>query len=110
MRLSHTDLLSEKQIGEGTIDGNGLKYHQQFWLRRTWNKKCTNKDEQRPRLVYIQNSKNVQIEGICMQNSPFWTNHVYNSENVKFLNLRIYSLDAPRHASALRIHHRKASA
>lgn len=81
--------------GEGTIDGNGLKYHQQFWLRRTWNKKCTNKDEQRPRLVYIQNSKNVQIEGVCMQNSPFWTNHVYNSENVKFLNLRIYSLGKP---------------
>ena len=34
--------------GKGTIDGNGLKYHQQFWLRRKWNRKCTNKDEQRP--------------------------------------------------------------
>ena len=81
--------------GEGTIDGNGLKYHKQFWLRRTWNKACTNKDEQRPRLVYISNCKNVQIEGISLQNSAFWTNHVYNSENVKFLDCRIYSLGKP---------------
>ena len=81
--------------GQGTLDGNGLRYHQQFWLRRTWNKNCTNKDEQRPRLVYIQNCRNVQIEGICMQNSPFWTNHVYNSECVKFIGLRIYSLGRP---------------
>ena len=81
--------------GEGTIDGNGLRYHQQFWLRRTWNKACTNKDEQRPRLVYISNCKNVQIEGVNLQNSAFWTNHVYNSENVKFLGCRIYSLGKP---------------
>ena len=81
--------------GEGTIDGNGLKYHQQFWLRRAWNKACTNKDEQRPRLVYISNCKNVQIEGVSLQNSAFWTNHVYNSENVKFLECRIYSLGKP---------------
>lgn len=81
--------------GEGTIDGNGLRYHQQFWLRRAWNRQCTNKDEQRPRLVYISNCKNVSIEGVCLQNSAFWTNHVYNSENVRFLNLRIYSLGTP---------------
>lgn len=81
--------------GQGTIDGNGLKYHQAFWLRRSWNRQCTNKDEQRPRLVYISNCKNVQVEGICEQNSAFWTNHVYNSENVKYLGVRIYSLGKP---------------
>lgn len=81
--------------GQGTIDGNGLKYHQQFWLRRKWNSKCTNKDEQRPRLVYISNCKNVQVEGITTQNSAFWTNHIYNSENVKYLGVRIYSLGQP---------------
>lgn len=81
--------------GEGTIDGNGLRYHQQFWLRRKWNRQCTNKDEQRPRLVYISNCKNVQVEGVNLQNSAFWTNHVYNSENVKFIGCRIYSLGKP---------------
>lgn len=81
--------------GSGTIDGNGLRYHKQFWLRRAWNRKCTNKDEQRPRLVYVSNCKNVQIEGINLQNSPFWTTHIYNSENVKLLGLHICSLDKP---------------
>lgn len=81
--------------GKGTIDGNGLRYHQQFWLRRKWNRQCTNKDEQRPRLVYISNCKNVQIEGVKLQNSAFWTTHIYNSENVKILGCRIYSLGKP---------------
>lgn len=66
--------------GKGTIDGNGLRYHQSFWLRRKWNGKCTNKDEQRPRLVYVSNCKNVQIEGVKLQNSAFWTTHIYNSD------------------------------
>ena len=81
--------------GEGTIDGNGLKYHQQFWLRRQWNRQCTNKDEQRPRLLYVSNSKNVQIEGVNLQNSAFWTSHFYNCENVKILGCRFYSLGKP---------------
>lgn len=81
--------------GQGTIDGNGLTYWQHFWERRSWNPKCTNKDEQRPRLVYISNSKNVQIEGVHLQNSPFWTTHIYNSENVKLLRLYIYSPAKP---------------
>lgn len=84
--------------GKGTIDGNGLRYHKQFWLRRKWNPKCTNKDEQRPRLVYVSNCKNVQIEGVKLQNSAFWTTHIYNSQNVKLLNLSIYSLSQPNHA------------
>ena len=84
--------------GQGTIDGNGLRYHKQFWLRRKWNRQCTNKDEQRPRLVYVSNCKNVQIEGVKLQNSAFWTTHIYNSENVKLLNLSIYSLGTPNHA------------
>jgi len=81
--------------GRGTIDGNGFTYWKHFWERRTWNPKCTNKDEQRPRLVYVSNSKNVQIEGVNLQNSPFWTTHIYNSENVKLLRLYIYSPAKP---------------
>ena len=84
--------------GKGTIDGNGLRYHKQFWLRRKWNRQCTNKDEQRPRLVYVSNCKNVQIEGVKLQNSAFWTTLIYKSENVKLLNLSIYSLGTPTHA------------
>ncbi len=81
--------------GKGTIDGNGFTYWKHFWERRSWNPKCTNKDEQRPRLVYVSNSKNVQIEGVNLQNSAFWTTHIYNSENVKLLRLHIYSPAKP---------------
>ena len=81
--------------GNGTIDGNGYTYWKHFWERRAWNPKCTNKDEQRPRLVYVSNCKNVQIEGVKLQNSAFWTTHIYNSENVKLLRLHITSPAKP---------------
>ena len=81
--------------GKGTIDGNGYTFWKHFWERRSWNPQCTNKNEQRPRLVYISNSKNVQIDGVKLQNSAFWTTHIYNSENVKLLRLHIYSPEKP---------------
>lgn len=81
--------------GKGTIDGNGLRYWKAFWLRREFNPNCTNMDEMRPRLVYISNSKNVQISGVKLINSPFWTTHLYKCENVKLLDLFIYSPKAP---------------
>ncbi len=39
--------------GKGTIDGNGTAYWEEFWIRRKWNRQCTNKDAQRPRLTYM---------------------------------------------------------
>ncbi|WP_335964860.1 glycosyl hydrolase family 28 protein [Galbibacter sp. PAP.153] len=81
--------------GEGTINGNGLRYWKAFWLRREWNPDCTNKDEMRPRLLYVSNSKNVQISNIHLKDSPFWTTHFYKCENVKLLNLKITSPSKP---------------
>jgi hypothetical protein len=81
--------------GQGTLDGNGLRYWKAFWLRREFNPNCTNMDELRPRLLYISNSKNVQISGIKLINSPFWTTHFYKCENVKLLDLYIYSPKEP---------------
>lgn len=82
-------------FGEGTIDGNGLKFWKAFWLRRAWNSECTNKDEQRPRLIYISNCRNVLVTGITLQNSPFWTNHIYKSQYVRYLKCRIFSPNEP---------------
>jgi polygalacturonase len=81
--------------GKGTIDGNGLRYWKSFWLRREFNPNTTNMDEMRPRLVYISNSKNVQLSGVKLMNSPFWTTHLYKCENVKLLDLYIYSPEKP---------------
>ncbi len=77
--------------GPGTIDGNGHHYWRQFWLRRQWNPQCTNKDEQRPRLVYISRSSNVTVQDVSLINSPFWTNHLYKSHHVRYLRAHIYS-------------------
>lgn len=81
--------------GKGTIDGNGLRYWKSFWLRRKVNPKCTNMDELRPRLLYISNAKNVQIEGVTLQNSPFWTSHYYRVERLKILGVRLFAPAAP---------------
>ena len=77
--------------GHGTIDGNGLSYWQEFWIRRKWNPQCTNKDAQRPRLTYISNSKNVTVQDVRLVNSPFWTNHVYKSDHVRYLDCYIFA-------------------
>ncbi|MBQ7920189.1 MAG: exopolygalacturonase [Lachnospiraceae bacterium] len=82
-------------FGPGTIDGNGLKSWKAFWLRRSWNPKCTNKDEQRPRLVYISGSSNVLIADLRLINSHFWTTHIYKCDHVKYLNCYIYSPAGP---------------
>ena len=84
-----------KVLGDGTIDGNGLKSWKAFWLRRKWNPKCTNKDEQRPRLIYISNCTNVLIADLYLQNSHFWTTHFYKCNHVKVLNCNIFSPASP---------------
>ena len=77
--------------GPGTINGNGLRYWEEFWIRRKWNPQCTNKDAQRPRLVYISNSSDVTLQDAYFKDSPFWTTHFYNCSRVRCLDLRITS-------------------
>ncbi len=77
--------------GKGTINGNGLNYWKAFWQRRKENPKCTNLEVARPRLVFIWNSNNVQIQDVKLINSGFWTSHYYKCTNVKLLDLYIYS-------------------
>lgn len=82
-------------FGEGVIDGNGERSWKAFWQRREWNPQCTNKDEQRPRLIYISNCRNVTVSGLTLQNSHFWTNHLYKSKRVKYIGCRITSPSEP---------------
>ncbi len=81
--------------GPGTVDGSGLRSWRAFWLRRQWNPACTNKDEQRPRLVHISNSCNVTVAQLTLQNSHFWTNHLYRCHHVRYLGCRIFSPAGP---------------
>ena len=81
--------------GRGVIDGNGMRFWKSFWLRRAWNPACTNKDEQRPRLVFAAHSTDVRFEGVTFQNSPFWTTHIYKCHRVKYLGCRMLSPHEP---------------
>lgn len=75
--------------GDGTIDGNGHRFYDEFWLRRKVNPKCTNLEALRPRMAYISNSKDVTVSGVHMVNSGFWTNHLYNCERIKYIGVTI---------------------
>ncbi len=77
--------------GPGTIDGNGYNYWEEFWIRREYNRACTNLEAMRPRLTYISNSQNVTVQDVRLINSPFWTNHVYRSHHIRFLGCYIFS-------------------
>lgn len=79
--------------GKGTIDGNGLKFWESFWQRRKVNPKCTNLEVSRPRLVFIWKCNDVQFQDVKLHNSGFWTNHFYQCNNVKLIDLDIF---APR--------------
>ena len=73
------------------IDGNGFNYWEEFWYRRMYNKACTNLEAMRPRLVYLSNCKNVTVQDVNLINSPFWTNHLYRCEHVRYLDNFIYA-------------------
>ncbi|MBQ2130903.1 MAG: exopolygalacturonase [Prevotella sp.] len=77
--------------GKGTINGDGRHYWEEFWIRRQWNRECTNKDAQRPRLTYISNCKNVTVQYVHLINSPFWTNHIYKSDHARYIDCYIYA-------------------
>lgn len=81
--------------GKGTIDGNGLKFWQSFWERRKVNPKCTNLEVSRPRLLFVRNCKNVQVQDVKLHNSGFWTNHFYQCSNVKLIDLHIFAPAEP---------------
>jgi len=81
--------------GQGTVNGNGLQYWKAFWLRRKFNRNCTNLEALRPRLVFISHSDNIQLSGVHLINSPFWTTHIYKCNNVQLLDLYIYAPRTP---------------
>ncbi len=77
--------------GHGTINGNGLRFWEEFWIRRRFNKDCTNLEALRPRLVYMSGCSNVQVQDVRLVNSPFWTNHLYRCHHVKYIGCHIYA-------------------
>jgi alpha-L-rhamnosidase len=74
--------------GKGTLDGSGKPFWLEFYRRRDADNKTTNLNVERPRLTFIQNSKDVKINGITFLNSGFWNLHLYRCADVAIDNCR----------------------
>ena len=85
--------------GEGTINGDGLRYWRGFWKRREVNRACTNLEALRPRMIYVANSSDIHIEGVSLLNSGFWNMHLYKCARVRVKDVTIW---APGPGSAVK--------
>ena len=69
--------------GRGTIDARGA-----FWWEMLREHTL---DHPRPRLISFERCTNVLIEGITLTNSPSWTLHPFNCENVTVDKVTIFN-------------------
>jgi alpha-L-rhamnosidase len=73
--------------GSGTLDGSGPVFYTEFWNARQRDPKVTNLAVERPRLVFIQDSSDVHVEGIHFKDSGFWNLHLYRCKGVVVENV-----------------------
>ena len=73
--------------GEGTIDGQG----ESWWhmMRGLHDAGVMGNPHPRPRLVVFDHCKHVRVEGVTIQNSPFWQLVPYYSDDVLIRNVRV---------------------
>jgi alpha-L-rhamnosidase len=88
--LVNADHADHLQIsGEGTLDGSGQPFWTEFRTRIRQDKSTKNLDVLRPRLIFIQNSDDVRIDGIHLKNSGFWNLHLYRCTHAMVSGLDI---------------------
>lgn len=78
-----------KIVGEGMINGQASEEN---W----WKNAKVKRGAWRPRTIFLNNCKNITLEGITIKNSPSWTVHPFFSKDLKFINLKIQNpADSP---------------
>jgi polygalacturonase len=83
-----------KITGEGSIDGNGKIFWQTFWtIRERYEPKglrwAADYDARRPRLIQVFKSSNVELRGLALKRSGFWTVDICYSHNVVVAGITI---------------------
>lgn len=73
--------------GEGTIDGQGKTFWDEYWrTRKIYEKKglrwIVDYDVKRPRTLLVQECKDVTIKDITLKRAGFWTVHILYSNHV----------------------------
>lgn len=91
--VSATNAENVAITGEGTIDGQG----ESWWsmMRGLHDAGVMGNPHPRPRLIVFDHCKHVRVEGVTIQNSPFWQLVPYYSDDVVIHNIRVL---APQHA------------
>jgi alpha-L-rhamnosidase len=91
--LVNADHIDHLRIGgEGTLDGSGAPFYAEFRSRIATQRSTTNLDVERPRMMYISQSNDVQVSGLHFLNSGFWNLHLYRCNGVKVDGLDINAL------------------
>ena len=78
--------------GEGLVDGDGKVFWDSYWaMRRDYDPRdlrwAADYDCRRPRLIHIYDSDAVEVSGLNLARSGFWTVHVCYSRDVKVSDL-----------------------
>ncbi|MGN0297837.1 MAG: glycoside hydrolase family 28 protein [Lachnospiraceae bacterium] len=68
--------------GQGSIHGNA-------GFDNWWYNEKVMRIAFRPRLIFLNHCKNVQVQGLLVHDSPSWTIHPYFSDDLGFYNIRI---------------------
>jgi polygalacturonase len=91
--VSATNAENVAITGEGTIDGQG----ESWWsmMRGLHDAGVMGNPHPRPRLIVFDHCKHVRVEGVTIQNSPFWQLVPYYCDDVVIHNIRVL---APQHA------------
>ncbi len=84
--VSATNAENVAITGEGTIDGQG-----ESWWKMTRGVRDAGVmgNHPRPRLIVFDHCKHVRVEGVTIQNSPFWQLVPYYSDDVLISHVRI---------------------
>ncbi len=80
--------------GEGVIDGAGDSWWKM--ARRFKDRGILGAGHPRPRLVVFDHCRHIRVEGVTLQNSPFWQLVPYYSDDVLIRNIKVLApADSP---------------
>lgn len=85
--VSATNAQNVAITGEGVIDGQGDSWWQM--ARSVSNAGVMGNPHPRPRLIVFDHCKHVRVQGVTIQNSPFWQLVPYYCDDVIIHNIRV---------------------
>ncbi len=82
--ITGTNVKNVTIYGEGTLNGNASPDN---W----WKNAKVQRIAWRPRMMFLNHCRNVDVVGITVKNSPSWNCHPYFSSKLRFIGLDILS-------------------